>query len=196
MERIVMATNNVKKAEEFKNMLSPLFDVISLKELDVHIDVIEDGNTFEENAYKKAKEIYEVVKMPVLADDSGLCIDILDGWPGLKTARVGGTDTEKHLTAEQINTVILKEMSHFTGQKRNCSFQCALCYYDGTEPLFSKGVLSGKIATHARGEYQFGFNPIFELENGFTLAEMGEEYATKYNARRMACMDLMKALSK
>ena len=89
MKEILIATNNKGKLEEIKEILND-YNLLSLKDIGCKVDVDEDGKTFEENAIKKAKEISEITNMPCIADDSGLCIDVLNGWPGVHTARFLG----------------------------------------------------------------------------------------------------------
>ena len=95
MKEILIATNNSGKVKEIEEILSE-YKLLTLKDLDLKIEVKEDGKTFEENSLKKAKEISEKTNLPCIADDSGLCIDALDGFPGVYTARyIGGEETKK-----------------------------------------------------------------------------------------------------
>ena len=107
MKKILIATNNKGKLEELKNLLKE-YEILSMKDVNCNIEVVEDGKTFEENAKKKAKEIYDITKIPCIADDSGLCIDYFDGWPGIYTARFLGPNSTK----EEINNYILEKMKN------------------------------------------------------------------------------------
>lgn len=105
MKKIVVATNNKGKLKEIKEILKD-YEIVSLKDMNCEIEVIEDQETFKENSMKKAKEIAQILNLPVIADDSGLCIDILNGWPGVYTARFLGEGA----TQEQRNNKILEKM--------------------------------------------------------------------------------------
>ena len=107
MKKIVVATNNEGKLKEIREILKN-YQLVSLKDINCNIEVDEDKNTFEGNAKKKAKEISEKVNMPCIADDSGLCIDKYDGWPGVHTARFLGENS----TSKQRNEYILEKMKN------------------------------------------------------------------------------------
>lgn len=104
MKKIIVATNNQGKLKEIKEILNN-YELLSLKEVGCNIEIEEDADTFEGNSLKKAKEISKITNMPCIADDSGLCIDIFDGWPGIYTARFLG----ENYTPEQRNTAILEK---------------------------------------------------------------------------------------
>ena len=105
MEKIIVATNNEGKLKEIKEILDN-YKLLSLKEVGMSIEVIEDGKTFKENALKKAKEVFKITNISCIADDSGLCIDIFDGWPGIKTARFLG----ENVAQKDRNKYILEKM--------------------------------------------------------------------------------------
>lgn len=185
---MIFATNNQNKLKEMKRILSD-FEIRGLKESNIEIEVDEDQDTFYGNALKKAKEIYEVAHEPVIADDSGLCIPILNDWPGVLTHRFLGEEA----TEIDRNNAILDKMKNYRGEDRTAHFICQLVYYDG-EILEAKGVVKGKIALERRGENVFGFDEIFELESGKTYAELTLEKKNEISARAQAARELYEKL--
>lgn len=186
MEEIIVATNNKGKLKEIKEILKG-YNLKSLKEVNCDIDVVEDSDSFEGNAKKKAKEISELLNKPCLADDSGLCIDYLDGWPGIHTARAIGREKDDF-------SIILEKLKGVPSEKRTARAICCIAYYNKGKIILGKGELIGKIAFERRGENGFGFDVIFELENGKTLAELTDEEKNKISIRYLAIMDLKRKL--
>lgn len=171
---MIVASNNKGKIKEIKEIFEE-FEVKSLSEANIDIDVIEDANTFYGNALKKAKEIYEIAKEPVIADDSGLCIESLNNWPGVLTHRfIDGTDEDRCRE-------IIRRMENI--KNRNCSFITNIVYYDGANIYSEEGILNGTISYELKGENGFGFDPIFMLNNNKTLAEVTSEYKNSISAR-------------
>lgn len=186
---MVFATNNIGKLEEIKDILSE-YKIASLKERKITYDGEEDSDSFFGNASKKAKEIYELVHEETIADDSGLCIDALNGFPGVKTHRFLGEDA----TDDMRNRYLIKEVDKY--KDRSAQVVCVLAYYDGKKTLYGEGVLKGTIAKEGRGENGFGFDKIFELPNGKTLAELTKEEKNKVSARYLAAQDLKRKIDK
>ena len=184
MKKIVIASNNQGKIKEIKEILKE-FEIISLKEANCEIEVEEDQETFEGNSLKKAKEISEKLNMPCIADDSGLCIEKLDGWPGVNTARFLGSNK----TDRQRNEAILEKLQE---EERNATAVCVMTYYYNKQIIVAKGEIKGKIANKCRGANGFGFDEIFELENGKTLAELTSEEKNEISARKKA-LELLKS---
>lgn len=184
---MVIATNNKGKLEEIRKILNK--EVFSLKDKNIDVDVIEDADSFQENATKKAIEIYNICHEPVIADDSGLCIDALDGYPGVMTHRFLG----ENITDEQRNDYLINEVNKY--EVRSAKVICVIVYYDGIETIVSKGVLNGSIAKEKRGTNGFGFDEIFELDNGLTLAELSSEEKNKISARAKALENLKNKLN-
>lgn len=184
---MILATNNKGKLKEIREILSE-YKIYSLKDKNIDIDVIEDADTFLGNAVKKAKEIYNVVHEEVIADDSGLCIKALNDFPGVLTHRFLGEDA----TDEMRNMELIKKATK-AGDRR-AQVVCVLVYYDGSDLIVGKGVIDGYIAHECRGNNGFGFDPIFELENGKTLAELTPEEKNMVSARRLAAEDLKRKL--
>lgn len=181
--KILVASNNFGKVSDIKNILSDC-EVLSLNDLGIHIEIEEDGNTFYENALKKAKTIYEICKMPVIADDSGLCIKALNDWPGVFTHRaIPGVHSD-----EQRNQQIVAKCQLLSD--KSAKFICSIVYYDGTHLIHTEGELLGVITT-PRGNNGFGFDSIFELQNGKTLAEINCKLKNDISPRKIA-IELLK----
>lgn len=188
---MIFASNNKDKIKEIKNILKE-YKITSMKENNIQINIIEDEATFYENALKKAKEIYKITGIPTIADDSGLCIDALNNWPGVETHRLLG---ENHSDKER-NNYILEKMRNPHIKERTAHVVCCLIYHDGTNTIMGEGVLDGTISTKRRGKNGFGFDEIFELKNGKTLAEITKEEKNKISARSLAAIDLKEKLDK
>lgn len=183
---MIFASNNKGKIKEIKSIFIDE-EIISLKEANVDIEVEEDADSFYGNALKKAKEIYEITNIPVIADDSGICIDALDGWPGVLTHRFAGEEA----TDEERNQIMVDKVSEKDNKKAKVI--CNLVYYDGNNILIGEGILTGNIVS-PRGTNGFGFDPIFELDTGKTLAELTSEEKNITSARYLAALDLNKKL--
>lgn len=192
MKQIVIATNNQGKIREMKTILSNILDSVefkTLKDLSITFDVEEDVDTIEGNAIKKAKEYYELTKIPCIADDSGLCIDAFDGWPGVKTKRFIGVLSDEHR-----NSYIVDKMKSIKErEKRKAKHLCSIAYYDGDKIIIANGETNGYIV-NPRGDNGFGFDTIFELENGKTQAELSEEEKNQLSARNKALVIFKKKL--
>lgn len=186
---MIFATNNNGKLREIKEILKD-YEIYSLKEKNIDIDVIEDEDTFYGNALKKAKEIYEISEEPVIADDSGLCITALNDFPGVLTHRFLGEDAND----EDRNYELIRRVNEYAD--RSAKVVCSLVYYDGKNILVGEGILKGQIINEPRGKNGFGFDPIFELENGKTLAEITSEQKNMISARHLAAVDLSNKIKK
>ncbi len=157
MKELIVASSNANKIREFKEMLTPLgYCVKGLSDLDVQITIVEDGETFQENAYKKAKTVYDVLHCEVISDDSGICINAMGGRPGVKSARFLGEST----SYEYKNNYILEEIKD--AEDRRARYVCAICHIDadGKANTYT-GECLGEIANEPRGEGGFGYDPIF-----------------------------------
>ncbi len=179
---IILATNNKGKAKEIQEILENE-EIKTLKELNINIEVEEDGKTFEENALKKARAIYNLTKKPCVADDSGICIKELNGFPGVKTARFLG----ENATPRERNEYLIKQLENVPKERRTVEFITCIAYINknGEEKVY-KGILQGYIAQKPHGNNGFGFDEIFELEDGRTLAELSSEEKNKISSRRIA----------
>lgn len=190
MKKILIATNNKGKVDEIKQILKE-YELISLKDINCNIEVEENQDTFEGNSLKKAKEISEITNMPCIADDSGLCIEKFDGWPGVYSARFLGEDA----TPEERNDAILEKMKGLKEDERMAKFKCVITYYNDGTVITGIGETIGKIAEEPRGNNGFGFDPIFELENGKTYAELSEQEKNKISHRKKAIENFKKQLT-
>ena len=184
---MILATNNKGKLQEIKEIFHE-YEIFSLSEKNITTDVIEDADTFYGNALKKAQEIYLLSGEPVIADDSGLCITALNDFPGVFTHRFLGDN----VSDEERNQELINRVNTVTN--RHAKVICNLVYYDGTRILVGEGVLEGQIAHTPRGTNGFGFDPIFELANGKTLAELPSDQKNKLSARYLAALDLLHKL--
>ena len=183
---MIFASNNQGKIREIKSIFNNE-EIRSLKEANVDIDVIEDADSFYGNALKKAKEINEITKQPVIADDSGICLEAFAGWPGVLTHRFAGEEASE----EERNQIMVDKIN--TQSNKNAQVICNLVYFDGTDIIVGEGILNGSIVS-PRGTNGFGFDPIFELDTGKTLAELTSEEKNLTSARYLAALDLYKKL--
>ena len=167
--KVVCATQNKGKAQEVKNLFEGTdIEIVSLADLKNNIDVEETGTTFYENALLKAKTIYEIYKLPVISDDSGLEIKQLGGRPGVYSARYAG----ENCTYDDNNKKVTEELKSYR-QPHRAKFVSQAIYYDGKEILSFIGELPGRMIDKPRGNFGFGYDPIF-VPDGFanTLAEL------------------------
>lgn len=172
-KKFVIATNNPHKVIEFKRILEPMgIHCVSQKELGIICDAEENGTTFAENAYIKAKAVYDLCGLPSVADDSGICVDALGGEPGIFSARYGG----EGLDDPGRMYLLLKNMEEH--QDRSAHFTSAICCVMGEDQVIeAEGYIFGQLTREPRGEHGFGYDPIF-LPDGYeqTTAEMeGDE---------------------
>ena len=183
-EEIVIASNNEGKIKEVQEILSD-YKIISMKETGIEIEVNEDQKTFEKNAIKKAEIISnELDGKMCLADDSGIEIEYLNGFPGVYTKRWhDGTNRE-------INLAILEKLKDVPKEKRKIKFVTAIALAGVFNTIVAQGLIEGYVAENVRGENGFGFDEIFELEDGRTLAELSNEEKNKISARRIALENL------
>ena len=178
---MLFATTNLGKVKEVEDILKT--KVLSLNDLIYIIEVDENGKTFLENAIIKAKTIYEKTKIPTLAEDSGLEIEVLNGFPGVLTNRFLGenkTDSEK-------NQALLNMMKD--KENRNCQFVSAFAFYDGKHLETSESVLKGTIAYREQINMGFGFDSIFLYKDKF-LSDMTIPEKNKISPRQKALKNL------
>ena len=188
-KKIVMATNNKGKLKEVREILND-YEILSLSDLKCEIDVEEDKDTFEGNSLKKAREISKLLKMPCIADDSGLCIEALDGFPGVKTARFLGEEA----TQDERNNYLINELEQKENRKAQVVTVMSYVDIEKDKEIVARGELQGYIAKEKRGNNGFGFDEIFELENGNTLAELESEEKNEISSRKKALENLKKQL--
>lgn len=162
-KKIVFATENNNKMREIRQILDdPDWEIFSMKEAGIAVDVVEDGNTFEANALIKAKAVAACCDDIVLADDSGLEIDYLNGEPGVYSARYAGRDTSYEIK----NRMLLERLRGVPRQERTARFVCAIAaVIPGREPIVVRGTIEGYIGEEPAGENGFGYDPIFYVED-------------------------------
>lgn len=182
--RFVLASNNERKLEELRQILSQMgHEVLSQREAGLNLTVEETGTTFEENARLKARGASDALGLPVIADDSGLMVDALDGAPGVYSARYGG----EGLDDRGRNALLLKNMEG--KENRSARFVCCICcrFPDGRE-ITARGECPGQILEGPRGKDGFGYDPVFYMpEYGKTMAEMTpmEKNAVSHRGRAL-----------
>lgn len=190
--KIVIATKNEGKVREFRKLLQPLgYEAVSLKDEGIDAEINEDGDTFEENAHIKAREIYKLSGLPVIADDSGLEVEFLGGAPGIYSARYAGEGASD----EERNQKLLEEMQGVDTPLRNARFVCALyCILDDKREYCVTGTLEGFIGEEPKGEHGFGYDPVFMIDEDTSLAEVDEEEKNRISHRANAMKKLLEAL--
>lgn len=189
---IIFATKNEGKMKEIREIFEGEdFYVVSMSEKNIDITVVENGNTYAENALIKARAIAKVTDAIVLADDSGLEIDYLNNEPGIYSARYLGEDTSYVVK----NNHILKHLEGVPMEKRGAKFICTIvAVLPSKEELATRGVIEGKIAMNMEGEGGFGYDPIFFLpEFKRTAAQLTLEEKNKISHRGIA-LEQMKLL--
>lgn len=185
MEILVVATKNKGKIEEIKKVLSNMpFDIVTMSDRGIDIDVDEDGTTFEENSMKKAREICQISKTIVMADDSGLEVDFLDGAPGIYSARFGGLEA----TDNDRNEKLLNMLKDVPFEKRTARFVCAIAvaFPDGRS-FVVRDECEGFIDFDCKGINGFGYDPLFYIEQyKKTMAELGIDIKNQISHRAKA----------
>lgn len=190
----ILATNNMKKLAEMQRILSPLgINVVTAKMLGITLeDVEENGETFEDNAKLKARAACRETGMPAIADDSGLCVDYLNGAPGVYSARFAG----EHGNDEKNNDLLLEKLEGVPEEKRTAHYVCAVCctFPDGRE-IVVRGECSGVIGFQRDGDQGFGYDPLF-LVNGKSFGRYTAEEKDGISHRGKALRLLTEELEK
>ncbi|TDO12950.1 XTP/dITP diphosphohydrolase [Bacillus subtilis] len=193
MKEAIIATHNPGKVKEFKEILEPKgYDVKSLAEIGFTEEIEETGHTFEENAILKAEAVAKAVNKMVIADDSGLSIDNLGGRPGVYSARYAGEQKDDQANIDKV----LSELKGIEKEQRTARFRCALAVsIPGEETKTVEGHVEGYIADEPRGEYGFGYDPIFIVKDkDKTMAELTSDEKNKISHRADALKKLAKLL--
>lgn len=189
--KFVLASNNAKKLNEMAAILGALgVEVVSPRDLGIHIEVEETGSTFAENAMLKAKAICETAQLPAIADDSGLCVDALNGGPGVYSARYGG----EGLDDVGRYRLLLESMRGQT--TRAAHFACAIaCAFPDGKTLTAEGRCDGTIAFAPMGEGGFGYDPVFFVpEYRKTFGQLTAEEKSAISHRGRALKDFVARL--
>lgn len=193
MKSIILASNNKDKVKEVKEILKG-YDIISMKEAGIDVDIEENGTTFEENALIKARAIMKLTGQITMADDSGLEIDYLNKAPGVYSARFMGHDTSYDIK----NKALIQKLEGVKGSDRSGRFVCAIavCFPDGRE-IVKGGTMEGLIAEEIKGDNGFGYDPIVYLpEYGKTSGELAPEEKNKISHRGKALALIKEELDK
>ena len=194
--KLLLATNNAHKVQELKSILGDYFTELStLKEAGVSFEAVEDGATFEENALKKARQTLDYVGDrfdAALADDSGLCVDALNGAPGVYSARYAGSE---HNDAAN-NARLLRELESVPAEKRTARFVSCIALVRRNMPdLCVRGTVEGTILFEAHGQNGFGYDPYFwYAPKGKSFAELSPEEKNAVSHRHNALALLKEAL--
>lgn len=186
-KEIILATSNRHKAEELKRILND-YEIKTLTDIEYEEDIIEDGDTFEENALIKARAIHTVTNQTVIADDSGLCVQYLKGQPGIYSARYAG----EHKSDKDNNQKLLNELKNVKGEDRKATFisAAAVVFSDGSQYV-TRGEVQGSIGFEELGSGGFGYDPLFICdENNRTYAQMDAEEKDIISHRKRAFVKL------
>lgn len=190
MQKLVIASNNAHKIREIKQILAPWFtNVVSMQDAGLDLDIVEDGETFEENSLIKAKAVFEALEgtCAVLADDSGLSVDTLAGAPGVYSARYAGS----HDDAAN-NKKLLFALKDVPDEKRTAAFVCVITLVrPNCEPLLVRGESRGVIARSLSGSNGFGYDPLFfvpRLQKSFAELSEQEKNAISHRGRALALL--------
>jgi len=188
--KLVFTTNNVHKLEEISSILGEKVELLSLKDINCHVDIPETADTLEGNAMLKAEYIFENYGLDCFADDTGLEVEALNGAPGVYSARYAGGEG---YNAEANMQKLLQDIQGV--QNRKAQFRTTICLIlDGKKHLF-EGVVKGEIIKEKRGGSGFGYDPIFVPEGySKTFAEMGNETKNKISHRALAVEKLCRFL--
>lgn len=189
MTKILIATKNDGKACEYRKLFEPKgIEVITLKDLNEQVEIIENGKTFSENALIKAQTLTDKLNIPALADDSGLVVDALNGAPGIYSARYAGDHDD-----EANNKKLLEALKKVPDEKRTAHFHCSIvATAPDKTPLEANGDVYGLIAHENHGEDGFGYDPLFYYpEFGKTFGEIGMEEKNKVSHRAKATENLL-----
>lgn len=192
MKKIFVATRNEGKVKEIRSYLAPMgYEIFSLIDVPEFPEIEETGSTFEENALIKAKALFNLVKIPVIADDSGLEVDLLDSRPGVYSARFSGDDA----TDERNNSKLLEELGDSGLNERTAIFRCVIALYDGLSVRYFEGTCEGNIAFQFKGTNGFGYDPLF-VPRGYTqtFAELDVKIKNRISHRGKALQSLVKYL--
>ena len=189
IETIVLASHNPHKAEEIQMLLGNQFDVIPQQAFDIS-PIEETGSTFEENALLKAKNVYDIVGLPVIGDDSGLEVFALNNQPGVYSSRFAGAKASDDDNIDKL----LTEMDNISFEKRTARFRCVIVFLGTGEvdkPVFFEGVWLGYIAKERKGKNGFGYDPVFvDLQSNRTAAEIHADQKNKISHRGKAIQSL------
>lgn len=193
MIKILIGTNNLGKGQEFLTLMGDLpYTITTPSNEGIHIDVEEYGKNYHENAYIKAQAFSNASGLTTIADDSGLEVDSLNGAPGLKSARYAGLDA----TDKDRVLYLLDKLKGIGWDKRTARFICAIVLVKPNgEPKYFDGVCEGKITLEPKGEYGFGYDPVFYIPAmGKTIAQLSQHQKNNISHRSIAANKLLRHL--
>ena len=190
-KKLVFATNNLHKLTEIKAILGEQIDILSLNDINCHVDIPETANTLEGNAKMKAEYIYNHYHLDCFADDTGLEVKALNGAPGIYSARYAGEGHDSQANMKKL----LENLKGITNHE--AQFRTAICLIEGGEEHLFEGLVKGKIIEEKRGEVGFGYDPVF-VPDGYdqTFAELGEDIKNQISHRARAVEKLCDYLTK
>ena len=190
--KLIIASNNKGKLREFGELLEPFgFEVVSMRDAGFTDEIVEDGDTFEENAHIKAKAVFEKLGVPVIADDSGLEIDFLNGAPGVYSARYAG----ENATDKELCQKVLEEMHGVPAELRKARFVCTIYFIFAEDDEYSvRGEVEGYIGDKPLGKNGFGYDPIFMLDEDESMATISADEKNKISHRADAFRKLSEIL--
>ena len=193
MKQVIIATQNKGKAKDFEALFGPLgYQVLTLRDVAQDMDVEETGVTFEENAILKAEAVAEALQTTVIADDSGLEIDALNGEPGVYSARYAGEAKSDEANIDKV----LEKLTDVPEENRTARFRCVLAIASPNKKTITySGSCEGRILSERRGENGFGYDPVFFVPSeGKAMAEMVPEEKAAISHRGNAIRELKKAM--
>ena len=189
--QIILASNNSGKVSEISNMLQDtVYQIVPQSDFGIS-DAIEDKPTFIENALIKARHASQLSGMPAIADDSGLVVDVLDGEPGVRSARYAGENSNDRQNIEKLLTTL----NGVESENRTCRFHCVMVFLrhaQDASPIVADGTLEGIVHHRSQGAYGFGYDPVVWIpDKNCTLAEMKPNEKNKISHRGQALRSLM-----
>lgn len=187
MTRVFVASRNAKKLEEMERILAPLVPgvaVVGLDDVAFYEEPVEDAPTFEGNALIKARAAFLATGLPSVADDSGLCVDALNGMPGVLSARWGG----RPKSDARNNELLLDQLADVPDTRRQAHFMCAIAFVWSGGELVVEGRMDGRVIGEVRGAGGFGYDVLFEAEDrpGVTTAELSRDEKDEISHRGRA----------
>lgn len=190
--KIVLATHNRDKIKELKaSFKGTNAELLTFDQFPYMPDVVEDGETLQDNARKKAEEIYNYTGLPALADDTGLEVSVLNGAPGVKSSRYAG---EKVSYAQNVKK-LLQDMKEIKPEQREARFRTVMVYFDGKNTITTEGCVQGTILMEAKGNEGFGYDPVFYYSPmKKTFSELNLDEKNKISHRGKALIKMIHIL--
>ena len=204
MSRVFLASRNRKKIEEMQRILrehAPDLDVLGIDDVDHYDEPVEDQPTFEGNALLKARAGFEATGLPSLADDSGLCVDALNGMPGVLSARWGGTPrNDRERADERNNELLLQQLADVPDERRGAHFACAVAFVHAGGEDVVEGRMPGHVIRELRGDGGFGYDVLFVADEhaaeGLTSAELSPAEKDRISHRGRALREIAPRVAK